>query len=296
MFYGLKIELASAAIKAEIERTTSGLLSASPEESEKRILELVALYPHPDAYRAAMHFFRLVRKTEALRTFGWKLLDLVPNDMEAQTILAKSYLAVDSRLGRLEPDARRNALRVMDPLWQRGELSPAEKVRYADLLEDANQYSKGLEVALPLQADEQLEVNVQVQARSIAARCALKLGQRIEAIELVKNLPPEKLSGSLAGLAMEDRREAGDLNGAFEMAKRALQQDLSPEILEEAASFARQLERVPELEEAILSSDDFRGGLPRRSSLSSSRWRPDLIGSLTRAGLPDLARKLRERF
>lgn len=281
LFYGLNIELASASIQAEIERAARDLLSTSPEESERKILELATLYPHPEVYRTAMRFFRLVDKAEAMRTFGWKLLDLVPDDEDAQRILARNYLA--DRL--LKFDDIRNAVRVLEPLWQRKELSPKEAVRYADLLEDVGHDSKSFGVALFVYKDERLDADTRIQARSIAARTALKLGQRDVAVELIPDIPQEQLSGSLVPLAMEIRQGVGDLQGAFEIAKQALRRDIREEILEPAVLLARQLNRIEELEVSIRSSQlGIRGGgLERKAYLT-----------LRRLGLSKLAREIEQ--
>lgn len=253
LFYGLNIKLANESIQAEIERTSRNLLSILPEEAENRIMELVALYPHPEVYRAAMRFFRLVSKTDAIRNFGWKLLDFVPGDEEAQRVLAKSYLA--NRW--LRDNNIKDAVRAIEPLWQRGELSPEEAVRYAGLLEDVERYSESLDIALPLCIDEQLDDDAQIQARSIAAQAALQLDKSDIAIELIPGIPPKQLSGSLANLAMEIAGKDDDWNRVFEIAKeQSSRRGTTPGLIEQARRLASQLDRVEELEEAIDASDE----------------------------------------
>ncbi|MEH2465457.1 hypothetical protein [Nostoc sp.] len=135
----MNLELSSENIRAEIEQIGSRLLfSSSLEKLEKNVLELVALYPHPDVYRTAMRFFRLRENTEKLRSFGWELLELLPTDQEAQQILAESYLSER----KLDKQDKKKAVRVIDSLWQREELNSEQAVRYADILEDIEEYSK----------------------------------------------------------------------------------------------------------------------------------------------------------
>ncbi len=241
LFYGLNIELAGESIKAEIERIAHGLLFTSPEEAENGIMELVALYPHSEVYRAAMRFFRLVNKTDAMRNFGWKLLDFVPGDEEAQRILAKSYLA-DPWL----PDNEViDAARAIEPSWRKEELTPEESVRYANILVDTKQFSESLDIALPLCDDERLNEEVQIQARSIAVQAALQLGKGDIATELIPGIPPKKLHD-----VVQQAMKIGDMNKAFEIAKQILQHGTTSEVItQQAFRLAHQLNRVEELEE-----------------------------------------------
>jgi len=233
LFYGLNIELADQSIQAEIERTSRKLLSISSEESENEIVELVALYPHPEVYRAAMRFFRLVKRTDEMRNFGWKLLDFVPCDKEAQRVLAKSYLTERW----LHNDDTIDAIRAIEPLWKREELSHEEIVRYADFLEAIKRYSESLDIAFPLCTNEQLDDDTQVKACSIAVRTALKLDQPNVAAKLITSI-----------------EETGDLNKAFEVTKQVLARGITSEFIQEKAyHLANQLNRVKELEEAIES-------------------------------------------
>ena len=64
LFQGLDVEVARKSIRAEIERTESGLLSCSAEEAEARIREMVALYPDAEVYRRAMRFFQIGKESK----------------------------------------------------------------------------------------------------------------------------------------------------------------------------------------------------------------------------------------
>jgi len=259
LFYGLNIDLASDEVKNEVEQASRELLKVSPEESEKRILELTALYPHPDVYRAAMHFFQLRRNSTGVETFGWKLLDLKPEDEESVSILAKFYLAKDN----LKERETKDAIRVLEILWHKGKLEANEALRYAELLEDAEQHSESYNIAFDLCNNKNLDASNQIQARLIAARCALILGKQDVAINLIIDIPQEKLDGPLVFLMLENRQNSGDLEGAFKMAKQILQKRLDFEVLEKAVNIARQLDLVEDLEETLRSSRNFaliRGG------------------------------------
>ncbi|WP_413174964.1 KGGVGR-motif variant AAA ATPase [Anabaena azotica] len=280
LFYGLKIELADQNIRTEIERTVSSILSVSPQEAEKKILGLVALYPHPEAYRTAMRFFQLSKKQEDMKIFGWKLLDLMPNDEDALAVLANSYLTEASLSFRMKNSEKRNALRVLEPLWQKGKLNSKSVVIYAGILEELELFSQSLEVALSLCQDNQVDSKVQIQARSIAARSAIKLGQNEIAAKLVDDIPQEQLDRSLALVAMELRKESDDLDGAFEIGKQVLTQDFSLSLLKSTVSIARQLDRIEELEEALSSSREINLRVRRN---------PNFIREINQLGLHKLA-------
>jgi MinD-like ATPase involved in chromosome partitioning or flagellar assembly len=259
LFYGLDLENASDGIQSEIERISSNLLfSSSPEESERQVLGLVALYPHPDVYRAAMHFFQHERKPEEIRSFAWKLFELMPDDDEAQSVLANSYLSPTSRSSRLRENDKKDAIRVLEPLWKKGKLTAKQSTQFAHFLEDAEQYSKSFDIAFSICEEAPSDLGIRNRARAIAARTAFKLGKRSVAAELIESLPLEQLDSSLALVAVEIRISSGDLDGAFEIAKVALVQDFSPILLRQAVSLATQLGRKDELEEATRNSREFQ--------------------------------------
>lgn len=267
LFYGMKIDFADQNIRAEIKQTTNQILLVTPEEAEKKVLGLVALYPHPEAYRAAMYFFRLAKKTEEMRNFAWKVLDLVPDDEEAQNVLGKSYLSTLSTVGtwRYDDSDKIKAAQAIKPLWQRGKLNYKELVIYADILEDVKRYSESLEVALPLCDDERLDDKTQMQARSIAARSAMKQGKIEIAEELVETIAPEKLNSSLGLIAIDIRQQNGDMEGAFKIAKQVLLHNFNPSLFKKAIFLARHHDRTDELEEVLQSSEEAQMWLRRNS-------------------------------
>ena len=262
LFHGLEIELASVVIQSAIDEANTRLLVDPEEESRDRILELATLYPHPDAYRAAMRFFGLVKQQEQMRKYGWKLLNLVPEDIDAQRRLARSYLSEDGYFRRSSStyDADEDAiLSVISRIWQREELNLEEQLRFADMLEDAGDTQRSLEIALPLLAEDHLDNNARRDALGIAARTAQVLGRTEVLKDLVVRTPPRDWPSPVLVAAVEMREEAGDLADAFEFAKRYLGQerDITVEMLERAARLAHQLNRIEELEEVLRSSVNF---------------------------------------
>lgn len=248
LFYGLNLEVADKNIRAEIEQISSKLLFVPTEESEQKILELVALYPHPQVYRAAMHFFSFVKNSSAMTNFAWKLLELLPNDEETQEILAKRYLTLAKsnywKISSIKSDFNKeDAIRAIEPYWKKGKLTPTEIELYADILADAEQYSKSLEVALPLCNDEQLDAKVQVQIRLVAVRSASILGQN-------------ELAEQLALTTVDMCQESEGSSRALEIALQLLQYYFSKTFLEKAVFIARQLNLVAELERHLKESGE----------------------------------------
>jgi len=199
LFYGLNIELADQNIRAEIQRISSNLLSLTPEDSEKKILNLASMYPHPEVYRTAMRFFSLLNKQVEMKFFGLKLFELLPDDEEVQNSLARSYLDLAARsYDKMAELAKKNAVRVIEKIWAKGKLNPIESSLYAKLLVGVGQYTESIEIALHLCEDEENSDLVQYEACLTAAICALELGEeelaeklreKAEKIDLLKDIP-----------------------------------------------------------------------------------------------------------
>src|SRR5262249_50787864 len=153
LFQGLNVELAQRNIREEIERTEKGLLSCTVEEADARIREMVALYPHPDVYRRAMRFFNLRRRPDESSDLALRLLDLLPEDPEANLQVARFLLHGDIHLFEGEihisqpgfARAPRTLLQHVDGhrlisiaqhAYAAGQLRANEKVKLAGLLED----------------------------------------------------------------------------------------------------------------------------------------------------------------
>ena len=200
-----------------------------------------------------------------MRKYGWKLLNLVPDDFESQRMLARSYL--DERGFYRRSSARRGSgyerpLSVISSLWQREELTAEEQLRFADMLEDVEEYKRSLEIVLPLVIDGLLGSESQEEALEIAARTAQRLGRTDVLKDLVARIPPQDWPPPVLATAVELREEAGDLAAAFAYAKRYLEQegqegDVTVEMLERGGHLANQLNRIEELEEVLRSSIDY---------------------------------------
>lgn len=278
LFYGLNVELASDSIKAEIEEVSRKLLF-DPDGAATRIVELVALYPHPDVYRSAMRYYMLTRDSKKMREFGWKILDLTPNDQETQRVLAKSYL---QETFVYDDETKRVAVSVIEPLWRRGELNVGEIVRLADWLEDLEHYSRSYDILLPLISEGRLDDETQAEATAIAARSALELGHRDVAATLVEKISVDELGSDLADVAIQLREDAGDFEGAFNIAKQVLSSTFSVTLVERAGVFARQRGRIKELEDTIRGSSYFR----------RYRTRPGFARELRKLGMSGLAEEI----
>jgi MinD-like ATPase involved in chromosome partitioning or flagellar assembly len=280
LFYGLNLKLASDGIRAEIERISSSFLfSSSPDESERKMFELVALYPHPDVYRAAMHFFQHLRKWDEVKTFAWKLNSLMPEDDEVRSVIKNIYLSSPSfNKERLRDNEQKNAIQVIDSLWKQRKLIHKESVRYAEVLENAKQYSQSLKVAFSVYKDEEVDPSVQNRACAIAARSAVRAGKADIAEELIASLSPENFDSELGLLAVSLRENSGESEEAFELAKSILLRDYSPNLIRKAVSLAKQLERTEELVNLMRSSTTFQ----------FYKRQPSFIREMKQLGLPEL--------
>ncbi|WP_013322134.1 KGGVGR-motif variant AAA ATPase [Gloeothece verrucosa] len=185
LFYAIQIELAETNILKQIEIFTQKILFLPEEEAEKQILELAAIYPHPEIYRTAMRFFKLTKNSTQMKIFCWKLLELLPDDEEVQIILGKEYLR--QLKIKIEHQAERfikNAIRAIEPLYQKNKLNVEEKIIYGETLVINKEYQKSLEILLPLCNDEEIPMNFQFNACNIAADAAIILNDYPLAIQL----------------------------------------------------------------------------------------------------------------
>ena len=181
LFYALDLDIAKDKMITEIEKVTQRVLRLSPEEAEQDIIQLTILYPHPEAYRAAMRFFRLRRQDNKMKLFAWKLFESLPSpsDDEVQVILAESYLttAKNSYATKKElPDLFLiNGIKAIEPLYTKN-LLDIEKVKiYAQLLVDKKEYDKCLKIVSEFCEDEQLSSELRYGFYSIASCCAYGL-------------------------------------------------------------------------------------------------------------------------
>jgi len=262
LFQGLDVEVARESIREEIERYEKGLLSCTPPQAEARIREMVALYPDPEIYRRAMRFFDLTRRPEEACMFGVKLLDMRPHDEEAESRVARFFLAEDqgnvSRLTgrRRTPKATvldvQRLLEIAEHAYKRGLLSSTETVRLADALEDVRNYEKSFQIATACLELSEIDDDARFGAIATAARTAKRLGKNEVASKLVAQLPPQHVASSTLGpIAVQAKLDGGDEESAFELAKFILSQHPDGDVMRMAGEIAVKLDRQPELQELI---------------------------------------------
>lgn len=295
LFQGLDVEVAQASIREEIERTEKGLLSCSAREAETRIREMVALYPHPEVYRRAMRFFELTRRPDEAAVFGVRLLDLLPDDPEAQLQVARFVLRKDTnvlhgaftrRHSRLsESTDPRHLIAIAERTYASGELSIEERIRLADVLEDIGEHARSFQIAKAcLESKEPDDPEVRSTVMGIAARTAMKLGKKEEAAELVSGIPVNRLRSGLGSVAVQLKLESGDKEAAFEIAKAVLSRDFVPGLIGTAAGLAHELGRRRELEEIVRMNPELEIG---------TLHNPEILWELERFGF-DVS-EIRER-
>ncbi len=291
LFYGLNIDLAGENIRLEIDKAIGDPLKRPPDDVEKSIRELAALYPHPEVYRVAMRFYRLAKEIPEVRHFGWKLFDLVPNDTETLRTLADTYFGDD----QLDDDDTGAAIQCLAPLWNQGQLTSDEGVKYAAFLEDLAIYDRSFDIAQQLAQDASLEGQPRTQARLIGARCALRLGRSEDAAALVDELPEEALSGALAALRMDSLMDADEPERALQFAAKVLRRNMHQLVLDKAMQVAQELDRVEELEDVVRNSEVFTRAKRQSAAVSGLRARTEgqqLADMLRNSGLRSLAREL----
>ena len=262
LFQGLDVRVAQESIQSEIERTESGLLSSTPEHAEAKIREMVALYPHPEVYRRAMRFFDLRNKSEDSAQFGLRLLDLSPDDAEAQSRVARVLLqsdypmhsrAIQRKFSNLADLPR--LLRIAERVYEAGQLTIEDSVQLASAFERVDEHSKSFTIASKcLDAEELDDEDVRSRAMGIAANAAMELGEKDEAKKLVAGIPQSRLRGPIARVALDLMIEQGNSEDAFELAKTILLRGFESAVLQAALRLGRELEREDEVVEIIQSN------------------------------------------
>ncbi|MFN9175618.1 MAG: KGGVGR-motif variant AAA ATPase [Synechocystis sp.] len=174
LFYALDLELAEDKIIAEIENVTRRILRLSPKEAEQSIIKLATIYPHIEAYRAAMYFFRLKDDLKNSGHFAEKIFNILPDDNESQTILAKDYL----RKGQFMYDNKdfvKKAINIIDAVNQKNQLTHKEIYDYAKFLMATKNYKQALKVILNLADNDRVIDYVRRDSYLIASKCAHEL-------------------------------------------------------------------------------------------------------------------------
>jgi hypothetical protein len=285
LFQGLDVKVAQTSIREKIEQAERGLLSCSPSDAEARIREMVALYPDPEVYRRAMRFFELTRRSEEAALFALRLLDLSPNDEEAQTQVAKVVLHEDFRIQEVpgrRPHQRlrkatdvRRLVSIAECVYRTGKLSIQDRVRLADLLEDIENWPKSFQVAMECLKEELANAELRIAAAGIAARTAMKLGKKDEAAKLIAGIPATRLGPVLGQVAIQLKLESGEKEAAFQLGKAILSRDFMPNIMSVILPLARDLQRQSEVQELLRMNPEFE---MRMSHDPDFRWELQRLG------------------
>jgi hypothetical protein len=233
-----------------------------------------------------MRFFELTRRSEEAALFALRLLDLLPNDDEAQTQVAKVVLHEEFRIqevpGRRSHQRLRKAVDVRrlvsiaECAYKKGKLSIQDKVRLADLLEDIENWPKSFEVAMEcLKSEEIANAEVRYAATGIAARTAMKLGKKDEATKLIAGIPASRLGPALGHVAIQLKLESGDKEAAFQLGKAILSRDFVPNIMSAILPLAHELQRQSEVQELVRMNPEFE---MRMSHDPEFRWELQRLG------------------
>ncbi len=279
LFQGLDVEVAQESIRTEIEHTERGLLSISPEQSEARIRELVALYPHTEVYRSAMRFFNLTRKTDDTLQFATRLLDILPGDVEAQRqvadhVLSQRFRELQWRRRKSEGVDLRRLTDIVGRVYDRGDLTAEEKVRFADLLEDVGDKEKGFRVAFDAMK-ETTDEEQRMLAMTLAARMGMEVGKVEVVDEILALVPLSRLRGSLAVVAFNRMLALGQREKAFEVSKFALATLANTDLVVNALKLGAELGQAQEIIEILLQNKEFEMMSQRDPSF---RWRLEAVG------------------
>jgi hypothetical protein len=215
-----------------------------------------------------MRFFELTRRSEEAALFGLRLLDLLPNDEEAQRQVAKVVLQEDFHIHEAPTKRSHQRLRkaadfkrlasIAECAYKTGKLSIQERVRLADLFEDIDDNVKSFEIAIECLKSEELgNADARIQAIGIAARTAMKLGKKDEAAKLVATIPVSRLSGGLGNVAIQLKLENGDKEGAFQIGKSILSRELIPGVMPTILQLSHDLGRQNEIQDLIRLNPEF---------------------------------------
>ncbi|MFM8295768.1 MAG: chromosome partitioning protein [Microcystaceae cyanobacterium] len=191
LFYALDLELAKDKIIAEIENVTRRILRLSPKEAEQSIIQLATFYPHVEAYRAAMYFFRLKDDLENSGRFAEKILCISPNDDEAKIVLAKSYLRL-YRSSSKNVNYAKKIINIIEFAYKEKQLNYIELHSYIKVLMSIKKYEQALHIALKLASNEQVPTFYIRSSCEMASKCAEELGnsnlsnELKEKVELLK--------------------------------------------------------------------------------------------------------------
>ncbi len=250
LFYGLNIELADKNIREQVENISKSLLSLPPQETEKRILEIAAMYPHPEVYRTAMRFFHLTKNEEAWMNYGFKIVDLIPDDEEADDLLRSKFLEILENvdnifdtIGKIDKikykKVTNNLLFFVEKRWIQENLDPEDIEFVASLLAQLGKYKKSLELLLPLSERVELDDIIRIKVCLTAIKAASKDYQQ----ELAENL-------SLHALSLCKSQE-----DICYISQEIFKYFYSKSVLERAVNIASNFDKIDDLVEVLRKSE-----------------------------------------
>ncbi|MBP0002376.1 MAG: AAA family ATPase [Cyanobacteria bacterium SBC] len=233
LFYGLDIDLANQSIQSEISKASSKLL-INPEEAEKEIINLVALYPHPDVYKAAMSLCKLTGKIGDTIAYAFKVLDLAANDREAQRIIAEHFLSISSsQFGYTDKE---KIIQIIDTAFEQRRLSLKEQISFARLLFKLDNHEKCYAVSQKIYNTDDFKQNFDLELVSIAADSAFRLKKHEDVktwLSLISHDSIIKSNLEMIALAVwKDEFPEKAFSIAMEALKRdALQNEVNPTLV-----------------------------------------------------------------
>lgn len=177
LFNALDLEISEDKIIAEIENVTRRILRLSPKEAEQSIIQLVTFYPHIEAYRAAMYFFKLKDDFRNYGRFAEKILGILPNDDEAKITLAKSCL-ISYGISSEDIIFNKQIMRNIEFAYKKNQLDYYELYRYIAVLMSIKKYEQALQIALKLSSNEQASTFYRRSSYKMASKCAMEIGNK----------------------------------------------------------------------------------------------------------------------
>lgn len=288
LFAGMNVDISGEIIEKQIEDVSKKLLLSRATDAIQSLEELAALYPHPDVYRAVMRFYHFTKDSDNIEKFAWKLLDIIPEDDEAEMLLASRY----TEKYYWDSDTKNKAIQILDSVRQRGKLGAKGLLKLAKELYENEEYQKSLDVARELLETEKPDD----EALVIAAKSAFKSGQEEEGFIFVNSISDmnEIRDNELIQILVDqptDQKE--ELERLFNFACQRLKRDFSRSLTRSAAIIAKRIGKIAELELALLQSEELQNEIQevKRRDPSHPMLR-DMRIFFTDLGLDNLVKKL----
>lgn len=267
LFQGLDVLIGQRKVEEELRAVVEDLLSDPPEESERRLRELAALYPHPEVYRALARFYQLTQQHEQIPDACWRVLAVVPGDREMEQLLLTNYLRPRRQVVLTEPRERERFWKLYRSIAGRGELQklrPQHLLTLGRLFSDSRLWAECQEVMEPLLQSS--EPPLRRSARILASLAYAQQKKHQRALETARELPMEDVPDLVVPLLDADEATRG-VEDTWEGILRSLR--TSPERLNLALKLMQQGEsrsrRQAELLNAVNNSAWWRDPATRPS-------------------------------